>query len=55
MALVAAVGIPRLKHLMLHGNPLSESTRQALRERFGDRVFFDYADHRGRITYGDVY
>jgi uncharacterized protein (TIGR02996 family) len=55
MALAAADGFPHLNHLMLEGNPLSESTRQALRDRYGDRVLFEYTDYRGRITYGEVY
>jgi uncharacterized protein (TIGR02996 family) len=53
-ALAHSAGLAGLKVLLLTGNPLSEATKELLRVRFGNAVYFDNSDYRGRLTLADI-
>lgn len=54
IALARSDCFPALELLLVCGNQLSDSAREALRRRFGTRVFFDPDEYQGRLTYGEV-
>lgn len=54
-ALCDSPSLAGVRVLLLNGHAFSTEAKNRLLGRFGDRVYFDYLDYSGRLTFGEVY